>query len=183
MREAAVCACAGATSAGGRGRVIARANFSIDVSQQLDRCEPTTFWSPAMQYIRCATSPLGTLSCVAVVALAGLVGNARAATVYYLDLVNNAASDVVAFDVARAGSETFHPLLRAGATLRGHGAASTVAIRLGDDGCRRDLRVRFADGATRSFRDFDLCDRDHGAVGDDGRRTVRLTDAAIEPAS
>jgi len=89
--------------------------------------------------------------------LAGALHPAHAATVYYLDLVNASPSAVVAFDVAPAGSGRFHSVLSGHAPLHGDGAAATVAIRKGDSGCLRDLRVRFADGRLRTHRYFDVC--------------------------
>jgi hypothetical protein len=82
---------------------------------------------------------------------------ASAGTVYFLDLVNNAASSVVAFDVARPGSERYHSVLYPEQTLPGGGKPASVAIRLGEDGCLRDLRIRFADNHVVTHRGFDIC--------------------------
>lgn len=121
------------------------------------------------------------LECAAAAALMLAASATSAATVYYVDLVNNAPSSIVALDIARTGSDHFHPLLRGNTTLPGAGAPSTVVIRLGDDGCLRDLRVRFADGHTATHRGFDVCRLHSGDFGSE-RRSVLVTGDAIEPA-
>ncbi len=88
---------------------------------------------------------------------------ASAGTVYYVDLVNTATSDIVSLEVARAGSERFHAL-RLGAVPLQEGAATTVAIRNSNDGCLRDLRVVFADGRVVTHRGFDLCAQRSGVA-------------------
>lgn len=89
--------------------------------------------------------------------LATTLHAARAGTVYYVDLVNASPSAIVAFDVARPGSDRFRSVLPERAPLQGDGAAATIAIRKGDSGCLRDVRVRFADGRSRTHRYLDLC--------------------------
>jgi len=79
-----------------------------------------------------------------------------AGTVYYVDIVNTAASDVVLFEVAPAGSDRFHSVLGNG-PLHGGGEAATIAIRKGGDGCTRDFRIGFADGSVVTHRGFNLC--------------------------
>jgi len=81
-----------------------------------------------------------------------------ASTVYYVDIVNTSANDVVSFEVASAGSDRFHSVLLGNAPLQGGGEAATIAIRKGDDdGCRRDLRIGFSDGRVLTHRGFDIC--------------------------
>lgn len=89
--------------------------------------------------------------------LAGALHPAHAGTVYYIDLTNAAPGAIVAFDVAQPGTERFHSVLPGHAPLPGDGAAATITVRKGDGGCLRDLRVRFADGRSRTHRNFDLC--------------------------
>ena len=88
--------------------------------------------------------------------LAGACVSASAGTVYYVDVVNNDASSIVALDAAPAGSGRFAPALRGGDPLRA-GATATVALRAAGDGCRRDLRIRFADGRIANKPDVNLC--------------------------
>ncbi|TLY51993.1 MAG: hypothetical protein E6K53_05705 [Gammaproteobacteria bacterium] len=89
--------------------------------------------------------------------LAGLSNLAAADTVYYLDLINTAASNVVSFEVALPGSELFRSVLPGGAPLHGGGESATVTIHKGEDGCLRDLRIGFADGHVLMHRDFNIC--------------------------
>jgi hypothetical protein len=84
-----------------------------------------------------------------------------AETVYYVDIVNTSPSDVVAFDAAPAGSTHFRSVLPGGARLQGGGESATIAIRKGDAGCRRDLRIAFDDGRVLTHRGFNIC-RDQG---------------------
>ena len=79
-----------------------------------------------------------------------------AGTVYHVDLVNNATSSIVSLEVARAGSARYHVLHFGAAPLPGGGASATVAIRKGDDGCLRDLRVGLADGRVVMQRGLDV---------------------------
>jgi hypothetical protein len=89
--------------------------------------------------------------------LAAATSPAFAGPVYYVDLINTSPSNIVAFDVAPAGASRFHSVLPGNATLQGGSTAATVAIRKGEDGCLRDLRIRFADGHVLMQRDFDVC--------------------------
>jgi hypothetical protein len=83
--------------------------------------------------------------------------NAGTSTVYYVNLLNNAPNSIVALGVAPSGSERFVSALPGNAPLPGNGRESTVAIRGGDAGCLRDLRVVYADGRTETHRDIDIC--------------------------
>ena len=89
--------------------------------------------------------------------MAGLSNLASAGTVYYLDIVNTAPSSMRSFEVARAGSDRFHPVEMGDVPLQGGGASTTIAIRKGDDGCLRDVRVNFVDGRSVIHRDFNIC--------------------------
>lgn len=80
-----------------------------------------------------------------------------AGTVYYVDIVNTSANDVVSFEVAPAGSDRFHSVLLGKGPLRGGGEAATIAIRKGEEGCKRDLRIGFSDGRVLTPRGFDIC--------------------------
>jgi hypothetical protein len=82
---------------------------------------------------------------------------AFAETVYYIDVVNTSPSNVVAFDAAPAGSTRFRSVLPGNAPLQGGGESATIAIRKGDAGCRRDLRIAFEDGRVLMHRDFNIC--------------------------
>src|SRR5258708_31399266 len=86
-----------------------------------------------------------------------VAGPASAGPVYYVDIVNTAANDVVSFEVAPAGSDRFRSVLLGNAPLRGGGEAATIAIRKGDDGCTRDFRIGFSDGRVVTHRSFNLC--------------------------
>ena len=93
----------------------------------------------------------------ALFALFAIAGSqsASAGMVYYLDLVNTASVNVVSFEVAEPGSTRFHSVIDK--VLEGNGASATVAIRIGDGGCRRDMRIGFADGRVATHHDLDLC--------------------------
>lgn len=80
-----------------------------------------------------------------------------AGTVYHVDLVNKATSSIVSIEVARGGSTRYHALHFAVVPLPGGGESATVAIRQGDDGCLRDLRVGLADGRVVTQRGLDVC--------------------------
>jgi hypothetical protein len=95
-------------------------------------------------------------------------GVVSADTVYYVDLVNTATSNIVSLEVARTGSERFHALRLGGAPVQ-RGAAVTVAIRKSNDGCLRDLRVVFADGRVVTHRGFDVCAQRSGVAESDQR--------------
>lgn len=89
--------------------------------------------------------------------LAGLSNLAVASTVYYLDLINTAASSVTSFDIALPGSDRFHSVLPGQVPLRGGGESATITIRKGQDGCLRDMRIGFADGHVLMHRNFNIC--------------------------
>lgn len=93
---------------------------------------------------------------IAAVLLACASVSASAGTVYYVDLVNNDSSSIVALDVAPAGGARFQSVLPGNGPLRA-GAATTVALRSAGAGCVRDLRIGFADGRVATKRGVDLC--------------------------
>ena len=100
-------------------------------------------------------------------------GKVSAATLYDVEIVNQAPSSIVAFDVAPAGSRHFRSALHGNAALPGNGGSGVIAIRAGD-GCLRDLRVRFADGRVVARDNFDLC-AIPGDAGDDPTHQRRWT--------
>ena len=102
-----------------------------------------------------------------------------AGTVSYLDIVNTSVSDVVSFEVATAGSDRFHSVLSGNARLRGGGEAATVAIRKGEDGCKRDLRIGFSDGRVLTHRGFDICN--YGAYHTDRYLRAQMAEADKQP--
>ncbi len=87
----------------------------------------------------------------------GAAAPAFAGTVYYVDIVNTSANDVVSFEVAAAGSGRFHPVLLGKGPLHGGGEAATIAIRNDKDSCTRDFRIGFSDGRVVTHRGFNLC--------------------------
>jgi hypothetical protein len=89
--------------------------------------------------------------------LAAFANSASAGVVYYVDLINTSPSDIVSFKVAAAGTDRFHSILLGDRPLQGGGASATVGIREGDDGCKRDLRIGFADGRVLTHRGFNVC--------------------------
>ena len=90
---------------------------------------------------------------------------ALAGTVYELDLVSSSQSGIVSFEVARTGSDRFHAARFVTAPLQDGGESATVQIREDGSGCRRDLRIGFADGRVLIERGFDLCvSAEKGAV-------------------
>ena len=88
--------------------------------------------------------------------LAGASVSASAGTVYYVDVVNNDASSVIAVDAAPAGSTHFAAVLR-GSDALATGFGATLALRAAGDGCRRDLRITFADGRVATKHGVNLC--------------------------
>jgi hypothetical protein len=88
---------------------------------------------------------------------AGISSPAFAGTVYYIDLINTATTSIVSFEAVLTGSDRYHSVLLGNTPLRGGGASATIAIRKGEDGCLRDLRVGFADGRVLTHRDFNIC--------------------------
>lgn len=90
---------------------------------------------------------------------AALVSPAFAGVVYDVDLVNTAQNGIVAFEVARAGSDRFHQATFVSAPLAEGGESATVRIRADDGGCRRDLRVHLADGSVVTRRGLNVCRR------------------------
>lgn len=79
------------------------------------------------------------------------------ASTVYVDIINTSASDVVSFEVALAGSDRFHSVLLGKGPLRGGGEAATIAIRKGEEGCKRDVRIGFSDGRVLTHHGFDIC--------------------------
>lgn len=82
-----------------------------------------------------------------------LVTPAQADPIHYLGLLNRAHDSVVAVEVAPSGSGAF--VTRPIDALAGGGGSTTV--RLGDAGCRVDLRLQFANGRRAEYRGVDAC--------------------------
>jgi len=88
--------------------------------------------------------------------LAGLSNVALADVAYYVDLAAT-PSRITSFEIARPGSDRFHPTPIRSWPLGDSGNTVTVVVRVGDVGCRRDLRIGFADGRRVVYRDFNVC--------------------------
>lgn len=71
----------------------------------------------------------------------------------YLTVLNRAHDSILRLEVAEAGSGTFEarPIDRIDA---GGGSAT---VRLGDTGCRFDLRLAFRNGRDAIYREVDVC--------------------------
>lgn len=80
-------------------------------------------------------------------------GTAHGAEARYLGLLNRAHDSVVTLDVGPAGTDVFAP--RSIDVLAGGGGSAMV--RLGDEGCRFDLRVGFRNGRRVVYRNVDVC--------------------------
>lgn len=96
---------------------------------------------------------------IAAALCAAFVSPAFASTVYEVDLINTVQSGIVAFEVAREGSDRFHPAAFVSAPLAEGGESATVRIRADDGGCRRDLRVHLADGSVVTHLGLNVCRR------------------------
>lgn len=94
-----------------------------------------------------------TLVRLAVLSSLLLTAAAQAAPARYLSLINRAHDSIVAVEVAAAGSDAFEP--RPIDAIDGGGGSTTV--RLGDRGCRFDLRLRFKDARVVIYREVDVC--------------------------
>lgn len=93
------------------------------------------------------------------------VGGAQAGNARYLTLLNRAHDSVTQVEVADAGSEAF--AARPIDTIVGGGGRTTV--RLGDSGCRFDVRLRFRDGREVVYRQVDVCRGDVLVISPPGR--------------
>jgi hypothetical protein len=85
---------------------------------------------------------------------------AQAGEARYLGLLNRAHDSVVALEVAPAGSDAYvaRPIDR----LDGGGGATTV--RLGEAGCRFDIRLQFRNGRRAVYHGVDVCTGDTLAI-------------------
>lgn len=93
---------------------------------------------------------------VVIAALLVAIATPAHAGTRYLTLLNRAHDSVTALEVAAAGSEAFAP--RPMDAIDGGGGSTTV--RLGDSGCRFDLRLQFRNGRQAVYRDVDVCKGD-----------------------
>lgn len=80
----------------------------------------------------------------------------HAAEPRYLTLLNRAHDSIITLEVAVTGSEVFEQ--RQIDTLDGGGGSTTV--RLGNAGCRFDLRLQFRNGRTAIYHDVNACKGD-----------------------
>jgi hypothetical protein len=90
---------------------------------------------------------------------------AHASNPRYLTLHNRAHDSVTQVEVGEAGSEVFE--VRPIDVLVGGGGSTTV--RLGDSGCRFDVRLRFRDGRQVVYRAVDVCRGDALVILPPGR--------------
>lgn len=90
----------------------------------------------------------------------GAAAHAHAGEARYLGLLNRAHDSVVALEVAPAGSDAF--VARPIEVLPGGGGSSVV--RLGDQGCRFDLRMTFGNGRRAVYHAVDVCRGDTLAI-------------------
>jgi hypothetical protein len=74
----------------------------------------------------------------------------------YLSVINRAHDSITTVEVAVAGSEAFQS--RPIDTIAGGGGSTTM--RLGNAGCRFDLRLQFRNGRTADYRDVNACKGD-----------------------
>ena len=88
--------------------------------------------------------------------LVGLSNVALADVAYYVDLAAT-PSRITSFEMAKRGSDRFHPMSIRGRPLGDSDKAVTVVVRTGEGDCRRDLRIGFADGHRVVYRDFNVC--------------------------
>jgi hypothetical protein len=86
--------------------------------------------------------------------------DAHAGDARYLGLLNRAHDSVVALEVAPAGSDAF--VVRPIEVLPGGGGSGVV--RLGDQGCRFDLRMTFGNGRRVVYHAVDVCRGDTLAI-------------------
>ena len=93
---------------------------------------------------------------IAVMSALMLSGLAQAGQARYLTLLNRAHDSVVAVEVAAQGSEVYQP--RVIDPVSGGGGSDTV--RLGEAGCRFDVRLQFRNGRQAVYRDVDVCKGD-----------------------
>lgn len=93
---------------------------------------------------------------IAVMSVLLFSGVAQAGQVRYLTLLNRAHDSVVVVEVAGHGSEAYQS--RAIDLLPGGGGSTTV--RLGETGCRFDVRLQFRNGRQAVYRDVDACKGD-----------------------
>jgi len=80
----------------------------------------------------------------------------HAAAARYLTLLNRAHDSITTLEVAAAGSDAFEQ--RPIDAIDGGGGSTTV--RLGDIGCRFDLRLQFRNGRRALYRDVNTCKGD-----------------------
>lgn len=93
---------------------------------------------------------------IAVMCALILSGAAQAGQARYLTLLNRAHDSVVVVEVSVQGSKAYQP--RAMDPVPGGGGSATV--RLGEVGCRFDVRLQFRNGRQAVYSDVDACKGD-----------------------
>ena len=94
---------------------------------------------------------------------------AQADAARYLNLLNRSHDSVMAVEVAVAGSDTFEA--RRIDPISGGGGSAMV--RLGDAGCRFDVRLQFRNGRQAVYREVDVCKGDALVIAPLPRAAVR----------
>lgn len=97
-----------------------------------------------------------TVKRIAVMSTLVLATTAQAGQARYLKLLNRAHDSVVAVEVAAQGSDVYQP--RVIDPVSGGGGSTTV--RLGEAGCRFDVRLQFRNGRQAVYREVDVCKGD-----------------------
>ncbi len=85
----------------------------------------------------------------------GMVAVAAATPVYYVDVVNDAASSVAALSATVPDGSRWERLVVGGRALQAN-SATTLAVPH-EGGCRRDFLVDFVDGRQMTVKGFDVC--------------------------
>lgn len=84
----------------------------------------------------------------------GVLSLAQAASVHYVDVVNDSASNVTAMSATMDGMR-WEPLAVGYRSLQAN-SVTTLAVQH-EGGCRRDFRVDFVDGRRMTVQGFDIC--------------------------
>jgi hypothetical protein len=84
----------------------------------------------------------------------GVLSMAQAASVHYVDVVNDSASNVTAVTATMDGMR-WEPLAVGYRSLQAN-SVTTLAVQR-EGGCRRDFRVDFVDGRRMTVQGFDIC--------------------------
>ena len=88
--------------------------------------------------------------------LGALVPAVAVAQTHYVDFYNTAPASVIRVETAPTGTLAFRPAALGDRPLHGGGDSLTLALPYAE-GCRRDLRITFADGRVLEHMGFDIC--------------------------